>query len=74
LEAEVKSLADVSKPGRASADFNQQKPLTLELIERQRMERDRSGILFSNILRQVRGRVHQKEALGTVENNMVAYS
>ena len=35
------------------------------------MERDRSGILFSNILRQVRGRIFQKESLGTVENNMI---
>ena len=34
------------------------------------MERDRSGILFSNILRQVRGRIHYKEQLGSVENNM----
>ena len=49
--------------------------LTLEQVERQRMERDRSGILFSNILRQVRGRIHQKEQLGSVENTMaLAYT
>ena len=29
------------------------------------MERDRAGILFSNILRQVRGRIYQNESQGS---------
>ena len=37
------------------------------------MERDRAGILFSNILRQVRGRVHKTESLGTLDNAMMVY-
>ena len=31
------------------------------------MERDRAGIILSNVLRQVRGRVHQNDQLGTIE-------
>ena len=40
--------------------------ISLDSLESQRMERDRAGILFSNILSQVRGRVIQKEKLGSV--------
>ena len=32
--------------------------LNLEQVERQQMARDRSGIIFSNILRQARGPIH----------------
>ena len=35
------------------------------------MERDRAGILFSNILSQARGRTIQKEALGSVSDQIV---
>ena len=48
--------------------------MTLEKLERTRMERDRAGILFSNILRQVRGRVHKTESLGTLDNTMMVYN
>ena len=77
-EPEVKSLEDVSRPMRShhlgGGDMASHRPLTLEKLERVRMERDRAGILFSNILRQVRGRVHKTEQLGTLDNTMMVYS
>ena len=36
-------------------------PRTLENIERARKERDRAGLIFSNVLRQVRGRIQQND-------------
>ena len=43
---------------------------SLESLEREKMERDRAGILFSNILSQVRGRTIQKEKLGSVSDQI----
>lgn len=64
--AEILSLKDVSRingrqpeqedggvegEDRGRIAQNGRQPMTLETIERQRMERDRAGIIFSNILR-----------------------
>ena len=67
----VMSIEEMSKQSKV-ANFptpgGYKKPdiITLDSLEKERMERDRAGILFSNILSQVRGRVIQKEKLGSV--------
>ena len=48
--------------------MHKQAIFSLESMERDRMERDRAGIRFSNILSQVRGRTIQKETLGSVSD------
>ena len=63
-EIEIKTLSDCKLPEYSVERSSNQ--LTLEKIERQRMEQDRAGILFSNILKQVRGQIHSNEAHGTV--------
>ena len=41
--------------------------LSLESLDRKKMERDRAGILFANVLRQVRGRLQDKDTHGTID-------
>ena len=55
-------------PHNLGGQMHKQAIFSLESMERDRMERDRAGILFSNILSQVRGRTIQKETLGSVSD------
>ena len=62
-QPDVRTLADLNTREAAVGSANIERlphkpPLTLEQIERKRMEQDRAGILFSNVLRQVRGQIH----------------
>ena len=64
----IEEMSKQSKVAQFPTPGGYKKPeiITLDSLEKERMERDRAGILFSNILSQVRGRVIQKEKLGSV--------